>query len=312
MSSFSLRNSAIVPATYRRYSHAARTFLSFLTQQHITIYTSSQLDMVLASYIEYLYHNQYSLSFASYVFHGLLFFCPQYKDHVLIAQSQLAGWKRRCPSVPKPPLTPELVLLVSAVMLRSGYTDCAVATVVAFDCYLRISEFTRLSVRDVHSFRDRTALRLASTKTGTNQSVIVRDLHTLSVLLAYKAHRITVVGVVGSLFGLSADRYRHVFHRVCSVLQLSSVHFTPHSLRHGAATRDYLEGVLSIDDILFRGRWANTKSARIYVQSSRALLIQMDIPSYAAQLAHTLRGVTLTDMFAPYIASMSTHSHGYR
>jgi integrase len=308
MSSITLRNSSIVPATFTRYTNAAQQFLTFLKQQHITIHTEQQLDSILASYIEYLYHNHHSYSLASYTFNGLIFFCPRYKTHLPVSHSQLTGWHRRHPTVSKPPLTVNLVKLISAVMLTSGDTDCAVATILAFDCYLRISEFTRLAVSDVSSpldttFANQTAIRLARTKTGTNQSVIVLNTHVVAILHAYIARRIVVVGTgsgAASLFGVSADQYRRVFHRVCDVLQLSSLNFTPHSLRHGAATRDYLAR-MPIDDIMFRGRWASTKSTRIYVQSSRALLIQLDIPRYAAELADTLSAFTLTQLFMHYI-----------
>ena len=43
-----------------------------------------------------------------------------------------------------------------------------------------------------------------------------------------------------------------------------------------------------IEDILHRGRWASTKSARHYVQSGRALLLAEEVPPLATTLARVL------------------------
>ena len=55
------------------------------------------------------------------------------------------------------------------------------------------------------------------------------------------------------------------------------VSFTPHSLRHGGATRDYMLGV-PMADIVVRGRWAQSKTASRYIQQGRALLVKLDLP----------------------------------
>jgi hypothetical protein len=63
-------------------------------------------------------------------------------------------------------------------------------------------------------------------------------------------------------------------------------------LRHGGATRLHLKGV-PLEDIMMRGRWASAKSARIYVQASRAVLMATAPPravvAVAAALSRTLR-----------------------
>ena len=56
-----------------------------------------------------------------------------------------------------------------------------------------------------------------------------------------------------------------------------------HSLRHGAATRDFLRGK-AIEDILHRGRWVSVKAARNYVQASPAMLLAMEAPRSVSRL----------------------------
>ena len=53
----------------------------------------------------------------------------------------------------------------------------------------------------------------------------------------------------------------------------------PHSLRHGGATYDFLRG-MSIEQIMFRGRWVSMESARRYVQTCKALLIRQRVPQH--------------------------------
>ena len=95
------------------------------------------------------------------------------------------------------------------------------------------------------------------------------------------------------LFPVSADRYRRVFKQTCAALGLPSA-YVPHSHRHGGATRWHLLGH-SIEDILMRGRWASTKSARRYVQAGRAMLLTTRVPDQVGVIARVLtRNVTLS------------------
>ena len=61
-----------------------------------------------------------------------------------------------------------------------------------------------------------------------------------------------------------------------------------HSLRHGGATSLQVRG-MSIADIILRGRWVSTKSATLYVQSGRALLLSVSVPKVVSDLAELLR-----------------------
>ena len=67
------------------------------------------------------------------------------------------------------------------------------------------------------------------------------------------------------------------------------VPYVPHSLRHGGATCDYLyAGGESLEDILFRGRWASMKSTRQYIQQGPALMAAAStrIPRWQRESGH--------------------------
>ena len=117
------------------------------------------------------------------------------------------------------------------------------------------------------------ALRLRKTKTGPNQWVTVENKEVMHLLRDCRCFR--KVWQV-SLSCLHIYLTRRLFKSACSDLRLTRS-YVPHSLRHGGATRQHLFGQ-SMEDILLRGRWASTKSARRYIQSGRAVLLSMDIP----------------------------------
>ena len=71
------------------------------------------------------------------------------------------------------------------------------------------------------------------------------------------------------LFPFSAATFRRRFKTACTDLRLSNL-YVPHSLRHGGATRYRHVLRWTIENVMERGRWVSTKSARRYVQSGNA------------------------------------------
>ena len=158
----------------------------------------------------------------------------------------------------------------------------AVGTLLAFDCLLRRRELCGIRARDVALPRDhrlgaynsRTVIALPNTKTGEHQSVIV-DRPAVALLLA------ELVDCAASpdalLFPFHPQHWFGHFRQACVALGLGS-DFVLHSLCHGGATHRYLVDGDSIEDVLTRGRWQSTSSARHYVQSGRAMLMAQEVP----------------------------------
>lgn len=165
-------------------------------------------------------------------------------------------------------------------LVFSGHWRAGVGVLLAFDCFLRVGELTGLRCEDVADSKDPRisssfkgmALRLRSTKTGPNQWVEVSDNRVQSLLRTLLSSR----RPSDSLLGLKADRFRRLFKDACAALKLSP-RYVPHSLRHGGATACHLQG-MTIEQILLRGRWASSKTAKRYIQSGRAMLLSMETP----------------------------------
>jgi integrase len=123
-----------------------------------------------------------------------------------------------------------------------GRRTYAVAVLLSFFGYLRVGELVALRRSDVVDKGDRRAygckrrmiVRIRSAKTGKTQWVELRSR------LARRAVRwLLCHSGSNELFEFSASQFRYHLKAACIKLGLSSK-YTPHSLRHGGATDDYL------------------------------------------------------------------------
>jgi len=72
------------------------------------------------------------------------------------------------------------------------------------------------------------------------------------------------------------NRMADLFQKAIAALGFK-VNFTFHSLRHGGATQDCMDGV-PISDIMRRGRWRSQRTCELYCQSGRAILATLEAP----------------------------------
>ena len=303
-----LRDAALADSTRRSYDLNLNKFLTFtrLTLPRLLRLTPAIIDQRLSHYIDDLFARAGSYDYACQSMFGLIYRCPVLRLALGESRLRLRGWKRLKTSKSHPPITWELTVVFAATMTRWGRHAEAVATLVAFDCFLRVGELTRIQYHDVvMPFDPRLgsaavgmAIRLARAKTGNNQSVTVempivqRTLH--AYLLAYPFL------VTDRIFPFSPSSFRLLIRDVADSLGLHDIPYVPHSFRHGGATYHFLRGS-TIEQIMFRGRWVALESARRYIQTARALLIILTIP---AHLNDT--GRTLTPHICDLITSMMT------
>jgi integrase len=283
--SYRLLEVAYAPTTVTKYKSAAIDFYLWCRDNDETARDPDHFDALLVEYLHDMLESGQGKTKAVATVFGIIMYLPRLRQHLPTARLALRGWDRLQPSQPFPPLTWELTLAIAFGMRRHRSAQAfgplaAIATLLAFDCYLRINELLQLRKEDVadvgdlrlNGFSATMALRLRRTKTGTNKWVELRDPDVM--LLTRAAMRHAVDGAL--LFPFSANFYRRLFKTVCSELRLSSK-YVPHSLRHGAATRDF-QRRMPMEEILVRGRWASTKSARHYIQSGAALLLSTQVP----------------------------------
>jgi integrase len=180
------------------------------------------------------------------------------------------------------------VLVVT--LLRNGSHAEAVAMLLAFHCYLRVGELTRLRLCDfvlpgeMGRAHGRMAVCIPLAKTGRNQWVTLADAAIASVVCGWLSRRRRVSPADSTrVFPFTPDHLRQMMQRACAVTGVSATPYVPHSLRHGGATHDYLLGA-SIEQIMDRGRWRGMDSAKTYLQTGRVLLASQHLPASLVRL----------------------------
>ena len=278
-----LRDAALAPATLRVYNHNVEKFLHYTRRsfKQLLIMHAAEVDRLLSGYIEHLHRSSSPYEHAVHAVFGVVYHRPNLRSLLGESRLRLRGWQRRRTSTSYPPLTWEVTCLLAVTMARSGHHAEAVACLLSFDCYLRVSEMTALRVIDVVMPLDPRlgaaftgmALRLPKTKTGLNQWVSIQSTDVEEVFQQWmnalsSSHSDSPSALV---FPFSPAHFRRLLRRSCLALGISTP-YVPHSFRHGGATGDYLRGQ-TIEQVMYRGRWKSMDSARRYIQTGRALLV---------------------------------------
>lgn len=288
-----LLDAAVSQSTRLKYRQAVFHFLTWCrsNNEDANIQDAEVIDALLCEYIQYLYDNHGAHWRGICALYGLIHFLPRFRHRLCTSQRALQGWARLEPPISHPPLTWELTVAISIQMARRGLWRQAVATILAFRGMLRVGELVSIKREDIAFAGDRrmgfafskTVIRLAHTKTGNNKDVEINH-HALIVLL-----RELVRSTPSSsfIFPFTSAAYRQLFHSVCHELGLSS-EYVPHSLRHGGATYYHFVKHIDINEIMLRGRWQSSKSARLYIQTGRALLMLQRVPADVSRFGHLM------------------------
>ena len=135
------------------------------------------------------------------------------------------------------------------------------AMLLAFDCFLRVGELTRIRCTDIIMPNDprmgrahtTMAVVLRTAKTGKMQSVSIWSPSVAQIVALWTRSvlRSNQTDPDPRVFPFSPDFLRRLMRQTSVALHLS-IHYTPHSLRHGGATDDFLRNG-SIECVQFRG-----------------------------------------------------------
>ena len=267
------------------------------------------MDKALKAYITHLYDisTTKSRSEAEKAFCAVLHHRPDVKHALHYSAAMIKGWKRLHPSTSRPPLTWAVVVLLASTMASHGHFDAGLATLLGFDCLLRISEFCNFVISDVVLPNNRivgpaqqTDLRIRSAKTGKEQAVSVWHADVLRLLMTHLERHSRDNPRTTKLFALTPPLYTMIFKHALRKLNLSQLGFTPHSLRHGGASHLFRQNT-PVETIRKRGRWsANSSAFQSYLQVVAAARLDLVITT-----AHTDRAnIIINDFYAHMSAAL--------
>ena len=325
-----LFTSAYAPKTVAAYTAAVARYRSHCP--HFGRHASPLLfDDCVCEYICWLFvhYDGRNRQLAVNAVYGIYMLHPEVREQLRASEQLLRGWKRYRPSVSYRPLTWPIAIAIARTMAGNGYSHCAIATLVAFEGLLRVSELIAVTVADVSFPNDSrrggssrassqsassstlpsrrhapsAVIRLATTKTGSNQTAAIRDPHVISLLRHYVTTRPSRARLFPFPTSAPADYFRKVLRSACAALDMAEQGFTPHSLRHGGATHAHMNLGVGIEDVLLRGRWKSNSSARTYLQSGTAALITTELSEgaqrYVRELESHWYSALWTDCFQP-------------
>ena len=210
------------------------------------------------------------------------------------AVKALAGWVKACPELSRDPCPWEVFAAIADHWLALGTTEAILAAAcgaLQFDTYLRPAAAVNLSLEHVvlPSGRaggryDKVALIVAPSdgtapRPSKNQqfddTVMVGSLDrsrgwlrqlVRQLVVRAKAHR------VQRLFDeLPLSTYERLFREASRHLGLAALKVSPHTLRHGGPSLDYLNGLATLPVLKKRGGWLSDRSVARYGKEGRLL-----------------------------------------
>ena len=188
------------------------------------------------------------------------------------------------PGSSRDPCPIEVAAWIAYDMSLRGLVYHAAAVMLSFDTYIRPGKMCELKHSNIiapskgmHKRYHHWTLLLHPQEAGQpskagafNDSLIVglHDRKWVGTLLG-KLFSKHAGQTDGALFPFSLRDFELEFSKSVTALKLSKLQLTPHCLRHGGASHDYLANSFSLADIQQRGCWKTIESVRRYSKHGR-------------------------------------------
>lgn len=290
-----LVEASVAPSTLSQYTRAIAKFVEWMSlspPRHL-ISTSDDFDEYFCDFIVHVYDSSGSRQLAVNALYGIAMIQPRLCRNMDFSKRLLQGWNRMKPTIFHRPIPWYVLACMMAAFARDGELRSATALLLGFDCYLRVSEITALKMRDISLPGDQSgvsgvyrrfgAVHIRQSKTGVHQYVMIRSPALITLLKALRFE----LSDDDTLVGMSTQRFRTRFKKVCKRLNIESLGYNLHGLKHGGATHDALCG-MSLESITSHGRWMSSRTARRYTQCGRALMVSTKVPDVLIQLGTSI------------------------
>jgi hypothetical protein len=177
----------------------------------------------------------------------------------------------------------DVLLALAGLALLRQRPDYASLLLVAFHCFLRPSEFLAVKAGTVDfSDKNQAVISLAWTKIGqqrgAREAVVVQD----ALVAFWLKHLLQKQSAGAPLLQGKPRGFRQFFSAALAELGLQGHGFMPYSLRRGGATYDFTLHN-DLQRTLFRGRWSDMRTGRIYICDGAAMLAELALPADTRQ-----------------------------
>ena len=273
-----LRNLRISSLALRRYQEHASYFFYWINALGANACLSSEqeLDVWIQEYVEQLWDHNAGLEAAQATLAGVQHFL---KNTVRLkgAWKLLSVWRRHEPPSRAAPMPEHIVLALAMQALQAGDAPFCASLLLGFYGFLRTGEIISLTCAQcIFDASDHLVLYLGQCKAGKRKGeeeyAIIDHPAVCSLLRIFLAGRHPLQAVCQcDEFG-----WRRKFDFHLQNLGLVALSFRPYSLRRGGATCALRRGQTPAI-ICTRGRWANERTARMYIQEAVSLLQKLTV-----------------------------------
>eukprot|EP00435_Cladocopium_sp_Y103_P021162 s1272_g5.t1 len=201
-----------------------------------------------------------------------------------LSKSAKKGWGNLEPGQSRDPCPFEVACLISQDLVIQGQAQFAAAVMLSFDTYMRPGKICELvhsnivpPTRGISSKYSFWTLLLHPQERGEpskvgefNDSLVVGsgDRSWVGAVLGRLYSRHPGHGME-KVFNFTLHQFENQFRACVQRLGLEKLKLTPHCLRHGGASHDYLMQHRSLPDIQQRGCWKSVDSVRRYAKHGR-------------------------------------------
>ena len=261
------------------YSKFAALFFqwAFGSSKCPSLSSYERLDQLCSEYVEQLWGEGEPKGWASTTLAAIQHFVPGARHHLPSAWRLKSAWDKHELPERAPPLSADVVLAISGVMISVGHPRSALAVALAFHGLLRTGEILAVRKRDVTFAKTGKSaiINLRMTKSGQrlnqHEMVSVDDAH----LVQWLSKTLQQLLPGDPIVAQTPQAFRKLFYGSIRVLGLTRMEYKPYSLRRGGATHHY-RVFGNINGTALRGRWANIKTARIYITDALVKLQEYD------------------------------------
>ena len=279
-----LKDLTITHRTRIRYTLAVKRFFTWLDDRSCGS-SVEEFDSLLCTYLEYLWKQGEGKSWANDVCSGLQHFVPSLRSHLNGSWRLLRAWGKTAIPNRACPMTLSVLQAFLGLALEERDLNDALAYSLCFQGLLRPSEAFSLvpSSIDIDLSLNTAVITLLSsktiTRTGVREQVIIDDSRVLKLISVWKSLNFENHPLI-----LKPHSFRRRLNMRTSALGFPEGFYKPYSLRRGGATLLF-KLTQSFDHVAQRGRWQNTRTAKIYICEAQAELATLNFtPSQLSRM----------------------------
>eukprot|EP00438_Fugacium_kawagutii_P010766 Skav218282 [mRNA] locus=scaffold2035:521355:522095:- [translate_table: standard] len=220
--------------------------------------------------MEEAYQEGDPISYSGHLLSALKRFYPQLRFKLPVSSQLYKNWVKVYAPQRATPASWDLVEAMIGLALAQQQGAMAILLAVGFHCMLRTSELLSLCGQHFvfHPGSEGLSVAIPGSKTsaGNPQVLLITDEQLIKLVHAcLPSKRMRLVW----------DKTNHAFRRCFDELLLGpSGSYVPYALRRGGATHHF-QTTLSLDSTVQRGRWACSKTARLYIDEGTYQLAQI-------------------------------------